>query len=83
MIVCKRNNREVLACTSENESEIVIEERCGGENQKWLLQNGQVVSLKYRTVMSGRKHDFQAIHVHEKKLAGCDNEFCCLQPSVS
>ena len=82
MIVCKRN-RKVLACTSENESKIVIEERCGGKNQKWLLENGGIVSLKYHTVMRGRKHDSNAIHVHEKQLAGCDNDFCCHQPSVS
>ena len=82
MIVCKRI-RKVLACTSENESEIVIEERSGGENQKWLLDNGGIVSLKYHTVMCGRKHDPQATLVHEKKMAGCDSSFCCLQPSVS
>ena len=79
MIVCKRN-RKVLACTSENESKIVIEERSGGENQKWLLQNGRIVSKKYLTEMCGRIQDSQAILAFEKRI-GC--ELCCLKHSVS
>ena len=82
MIVCKRN-RKVLACTPENESKIVIEERSGGENQKWLLENGGIMSLKYHTLMCGKKHDSQAIHIHERKMAGCHSSFFYLQPSVS
>ena len=84
-MIVRKGNRKVLACTSENESEIVIKERCGGENQKWLLENGDILSLKYHTVMCGRKHDSQAIHtcIRERKIAGCHSSFCCLQPSVS
>ena len=81
MIVCKRN-KKVLTYNSENESKIVIHERCGDESQKWLEENGTIISLKHNALMCEGNQDSQAICV--PKMAEYDrNRFSCLQPSVS
>ena len=79
MIVCKKS-RKVLACTTEYESEIVIQERYGGEDQKWLLKDDVIMSSKHHTVMCRRKEYSRPIHV--KNMAECDSELCYLLPSV-
>ena len=66
-----------MACT---ETEIIIQEKYGGEDQKWLLENGRIMSSKHHTVMCGSREYLRAIHV--KNIAECDSELCYLQPSV-
>ena len=81
MIVSKMNRR-VLACDSESEIQISIQERCGAEGQKWLFEETRILSLKHQTVMCVRNPEKCLIHIRLKKMAHFD-ELCCLQPAVS